>query len=145
MTHEIAIKGGFLPDMSEDERERFTPLELMLYKHALEYKWTAEELKKVIAMLRNPEFDSKEVDPDLHKRMNKAVQDGRIRCFDMQEGPADGDQDLNFWTRQLEDLVREIMEDPVFSTSVSKWTWTRQERGCLGARQMQACHSKLDN
>ena len=37
----------------------------MLYKHALEYKWTAEELKKVIAMLHNLEFDSKEVDPDL--------------------------------------------------------------------------------
>ena len=32
----------------------------------------------------------------------------------MREGPADGDQDLNFWTRQLEDVVREIMEDPVF-------------------------------
>ena len=46
--------------------------------------------------------------------MNKAVQDGRIMCFDMREGPADGDQDLNFWTRQLEDLVREIMEDPAF-------------------------------
>ena len=100
--------------MLEDDRKRFTPSELMLYKHALEYKWTAEELRKVIAMLRNPEFDSKEVDPDLHKRMNKAVQDGRIRCFDMQEGPADGDKDLNFWTRQLENLVREIMEDPVF-------------------------------
>jgi hypothetical protein len=32
----------------------------------------------------------------------------------MREGPADGDQDLNFWTRELEDVVREIMEDPVF-------------------------------
>ena len=65
-------------------------------------------------MLHNPEFDSKEVDPDLHKRMNKAVQDGCIMCFDMREGPADGDQDLKMWTRVLEDVVREIMEDPVF-------------------------------
>ena len=65
-------------------------------------------------MLRNPEFDSKEVDPDLHKRMQKAVEDGRIKCFDLREGPADGDQDLNLWTRELEDVVREIMEDPVF-------------------------------
>ncbi len=30
-------------------------------------RWTVEALKKVIAMLRNPEFDSKEVNPDLHK------------------------------------------------------------------------------
>ena len=65
-------------------------------------------------MLRRPEFDSKELDPDLHKRMQRAVEDGRIKCFNLREGPADGDQDLNLWTRELEDLVREIMEDPVF-------------------------------
>ena len=77
-------------------------------------RWTVEALKKVIAMLRNPKFDSKEVDPDLHKRLEKAVHDGRIKCFNMREGPEDGDQDLNFWTRELEDVVQEIMEDPVF-------------------------------
>ena len=65
-------------------------------------------------MLRRPEFDSKEVDPDLHKRMQKAVQDGRIKCFNLREGPEDGDQDLNLWVRELEDVVREIMEDPIF-------------------------------
>ncbi len=61
-----------------------------------------------------PEFDSAQVDPDLHKRMNKAVEDGRIKCFNMRESNLDGDQDLNFWTRDIEDLVREIMEDPIF-------------------------------
>ena len=65
-------------------------------------------------MLKRPEFDSKEVDPDLHKRMNKAVEDGRIKCFNMRESDRDGDQDLNFWTREIEDIVLEIMEDPVF-------------------------------
>ncbi len=40
------------------------------------------------AITNSLEFDSKQVDPDLHKRMTKAVQDGRIRCFDMQEGPS---------------------------------------------------------
>ena len=81
-------------------------------------RWTVEELKKVIAMLRRPEFDSNELDPDLHRRMEKAVQDGRIKCVNMRdsqrEGPADGDQDLNFWFRVLDDVVREIMEDPIF-------------------------------
>jgi hypothetical protein len=33
----------------------------------------------------------------------------------MREGPADGDQDLNCWMRELEDVVREIMEDPIFN------------------------------
>ena len=77
-------------------------------------RWTDIELKDTIAMLRRPEFDSKELDPDLHKRMQRAVEDGRIKCFNLREGPANGDQDLNLWTRELEDLVREIMEDPVF-------------------------------
>jgi len=109
-----AIEADFLPNMSEEEQKRFTPSELILYKHALEYKWTVEQLKKVIAMLRLPEFDSKEIDPDLHKRMEKAVLDGRIKCFNMRKGPADGDQDLDFWTREMEDVVLEIMEDPIF-------------------------------
>ncbi len=43
--------------------------------------------------------------------MNKAIEDGRIKCFNMRESNLDWDQDLNFWTREIEDLVREIMED----------------------------------
>ena len=77
-------------------------------------RWTAAELKKVIAMLQLPDFDSKENDPDLHNRMAKAVDDGRIKFFNLLEGPAYGDQDLNLWIRELEDVVQEIMEDPIF-------------------------------
>ena len=65
-------------------------------------------------MLRRPEFDSQQVNPDLHKRMNKAVEDGRIKCFNVRELNLDGDQDLSFWIREVEDIAREIMEDPIF-------------------------------
>ena len=65
-------------------------------------------------MLQRPDFDSKDIDPNLHQRMAKAVDDGRIKCFDLREGPADGDQDLNLWIRELEDVVRELMEDSIF-------------------------------
>ena len=96
----------------------YTCIYLVIHVYTLIYsscdRWKEGELKKTIEMLRRPEFDSKEVDPDLHKRMQKAVQDGRIKCFNLREGPADGDQDLDLWTRELEDVVREIMEDPVF-------------------------------
>ncbi len=34
-------------------------------------RWTDIELKRVIAILGNPEFDAKDVDPDLHKRMQE--------------------------------------------------------------------------
>ena len=81
-------------------------------------RWTQEELKKVIAMLQDPAFDSLDIDPDLHKRMDKAVHDGRIKCFNMRESEADGDQDLHLWardtSREMEDVVLELMEDPVF-------------------------------
>ncbi len=106
--------------ITKEEQKRFTPTELLLYKHALEYRfklvqfqyipglckyiqvkantsaylyllglyqfkpsthrWTAQELKKVIAMLQHPDFDSKDIDPDLHQRMAKAVDDGCIKC-----------------------------------------------------------------
>ncbi len=36
-------------------------------------RWKAIELKKTIDMLSRPEFDSKELDPNLHKRMQQAV------------------------------------------------------------------------
>ncbi len=44
------------------------------------------------------------------KRVQKAVLDGCI----MREGPADWDEDLNAWFSELEDVVQEIMEDPIF-------------------------------
>ncbi len=39
-------------------------------------------------MLQNPEFYSKDIDPDLHQQMAKAVDDGSIKCFNLQEGAA---------------------------------------------------------
>jgi hypothetical protein len=37
-----------------------------------------------------------------------------IKSFCMREDPADGDQNVNLWLREMEDLVLEIMEDPIF-------------------------------
>ncbi len=37
--HKDALEGGFLPSMTEEEQKRFTPSELLLYKHALEYRY----------------------------------------------------------------------------------------------------------
>jgi hypothetical protein len=91
---------------------------MYLYIHTIIYcvsrRWTAAELKKVIAMLQNPEFDFKDIDPDLNKRMAKAVDNGHIKCVNLREGPADGDQDLNLWVCELEDVAREIIEDSIF-------------------------------
>ena len=39
MPHAAARAGQFLPDMNEEEQKRFTPSELILYKHAVEYRY----------------------------------------------------------------------------------------------------------
>jgi hypothetical protein len=39
MTHKDALEGGFLPSMTEEEQKQFAPSELLLYKHALEYRF----------------------------------------------------------------------------------------------------------
>ena len=39
MTHTDALEGGFILSMTEEEQKLFTPSELLLYKHALEYRY----------------------------------------------------------------------------------------------------------
>ncbi len=39
MTHNDALEGGFVQSMTKEEQKRFTPTELLLYKHALEYRY----------------------------------------------------------------------------------------------------------
>ena len=39
MTPTEALEGGFLPEMDVEEQKRFTQSELLLYKHALEYRY----------------------------------------------------------------------------------------------------------
>ena len=48
MTHTEALEGGFLPAMDEEEQKRFTPTELILYKHALEYRYRRTNMKYIL-------------------------------------------------------------------------------------------------
>ncbi len=38
ISHTEALDNGFLPKMDEEQQKRFTPSELLLYKHAVEYR-----------------------------------------------------------------------------------------------------------
>ena len=42
--HSEALEGGFIPKMDEEEQKRCTPSELLLYKHALEYRYFVHTL-----------------------------------------------------------------------------------------------------
>ena len=39
MAHKDSLEGGSLSSMTEEEQKQFTPSELLLYKHALEYRY----------------------------------------------------------------------------------------------------------
>ena len=39
LLHSEALQGGFIPKMDEEEQKRFTLSELLLYRHALEYRY----------------------------------------------------------------------------------------------------------
>ena len=54
----------------------------------------------------------KDIDPTLHQRMAKAVDDGRIKCFNLLEGAADGDQDLMLMLT-LPFMVRDLIAPEV--------------------------------
>ncbi len=41
MMHAEAIDGKFLPDLDEEQGKRFTPSELIMSKHAQEYRYIA--------------------------------------------------------------------------------------------------------
>ena len=39
MSHAAALEGGFLPKMTEEELKLFTPTQLLLWRHAKEYRY----------------------------------------------------------------------------------------------------------
>jgi hypothetical protein len=93
-------------------------------------RWTVEELRSVIVLLKRPEFNPAEIDDDLHKRIARAVHDKMIKSFDMRESSRDGDQDLTMFMREVEEVVREIMGDPNFKGNQSykfEANWRRRE------------------
>ena len=76
---------------------------------------TVDELKDMIALLQQADFDPTDVDTDLHKRVASAIQDGFIKHFDMRVSSRDGNQDLSMWMLDVEEVVREIMGDTRFA------------------------------
>ena len=69
MTHAEAIEGLFLPNMTEEEQKRFTPSELVLYKHALEYKWTVLSAMRGTSGQPRQNRLARRLDPDSKKRV----------------------------------------------------------------------------
>lgn len=74
-------------------------------------RMSARDLKDLIQdVLHNPEFNADEVDHNMHERLMRAVADGQMDILDMwQEG--DGQQDVRFFKRRVEVVLRELLAD----------------------------------
>jgi len=72
---------------------------------------TCSDLKALIEdVLKNPDFNAEEVDSNMMDRLNRAIEDGDFEIIDMwKEG--DGPQEVKFYFRNLEKVLRELMAD----------------------------------
>jgi hypothetical protein len=97
----VARECGVIPEASHEALQAFSFSEMKLYKHAIAYKWTAEELIATIKLIKSTDFKVEDVNVDLHKRVAAAIAQGHFTSHNMRESDRDGDQDLTFWLRSL--------------------------------------------
>ena len=105
------IKAGWIPAPDKDDSFTFTRSERILLDYQKLKRMSARDLKDLIQdVLHNPEFNADEVDHNMHERLMRAVADGQMDILDMwQEG--DGQQDVRFFKRRVEVVLRELLAD----------------------------------
>ena len=106
-----ARERGLIPEASEETLRAFSFSEMKLYKHAMTYKWTVDESIATIKLIKSTDFKVEDVNVDLHRRVAAAIANGHFTSHNMRESDLDGDQDLTFWIRSLEEVLREILGD----------------------------------
>ena len=111
MSFREATSKGLVPEASEETLRAFSASEMKLYKHATSHRWTADELISTIKLIKSVDFNIDDVNVDLHKRVAAAIAQGHFTSHSMRESDRDGDQDLTFWLRSLEEVLKEVLGD----------------------------------
>jgi len=111
MSFSEARTKGLVPEASEETLRAFSPSEMKLYKHATSHKWKADELISTIKLIKSVDFNVDDINIDLHKRVAAAIAQGYFTNHNMRESDVDGDQDLTFWLRSLEEVLKEVLGD----------------------------------
>ena len=106
-----AREKDLIPKASDETLREFSYSEMKLYKHAISYKWTVDELIATIKLIKSTDFKVEDVNVDLHKRVAATIAQGHFTSHNMRESDLDGDQDLTLWIRSLEEVLREIIGD----------------------------------
>ena len=79
----VARERGAIPEASHEALQAFSFSEMKLYKHAIAYKWTAEELIATIKLIKSTDFKVEDVNVDLHKRVAAATAQGHFPSYNM--------------------------------------------------------------
>ncbi len=111
MSFSEARTKGLVPEASEETLRAFSPSEMKLYKHATSHKWKADELISTIKLIKSVDCNVDDINMDLHKRVTAAIAQGYFTNHNMRESDVDGDQDLTFWMRSLEEVLKEVLGD----------------------------------
>jgi hypothetical protein len=111
MSFSEARTKGLAPEASEETLRAFSPSEMKLYKHATSHKCTADEHISTIKLIKSVDFNVDDINVDLHKRVAAAIAQGHFTNHNMRESDVGGDQDLTFWLRSLEEVLKEVLGD----------------------------------
>ena len=79
----VARECGVIPEASHEALQAFSFSEMKLYKHAITYKWTADELIATIKLIKSTDFNVEDVNVDLHKRVAAAIAQGHFTSYNM--------------------------------------------------------------
>ena len=105
------LQEGLLPPLRSSDASLFTRSERIIQDYARGGKLNAAAIKKLIQeVLHHPEFNADEVDHNMHERLMTAVEDGDVEVLDMHVD-GDGDQDMRFFKRKVESVLRELISD----------------------------------
>ncbi len=80
----VARDRGVIPEASNEALQAFSFSEMKLYKYAIAYKWTAEELIATIKLIKSTDIKVEDVNVDLHKRVAAAIAQGHFTSYNMQ-------------------------------------------------------------
>lgn len=110
--YESTFQANLLPPLDLEATQLFNRSERILQDYIRGRDgFSAKDLEQLIQdVLHHPDFSPEEVDHDMHARLMAAVAEGHIQVHDMQLD-GDGEQDLRFFKRPVETVLRELLAD----------------------------------
>ena len=96
------VQGGLLPPLDRDAADVLRGSEHIVKAYAEKHSLTATAIKDLISdVLKNPEFNADEVDTDMLRRLEAAIDSGDLKVINMHK-EGDGPQILELFARPVE-------------------------------------------